>query len=103
LTVTGAVLEPGEVVETLVTGRCDGQVTVLALTDRALMLVDDRQWKPRVERFSLDQSLQVQGWQDDRTASLTLLHAGRQIVVEKILDRPFAVDMAQRIRARIGG
>ena len=101
-TILGAVLEPGEAVETLVVGKCDGQSTVLALTSHSLVLVDDRQWKPRVERFALDQSLQVQGWQDERTASLTLLHAGRQVVVERIVDRPFAVDMAQRIRARTG-
>ena len=40
--------------------------------------------------------------QDDRTASLTLLHGGRQLVVDRIADRPLAVEMAQRIRARTG-
>ena len=96
-------LDPGDVAEALVVGRCDGQVAALALTDRALVLVDDRQWKPRVERFTLDASLQVQGWQDDKTASLTLVVGGRQVVVERIADRPVAVEMAQRIRARTGG
>ena len=58
----------------------------------------------RVQGFYVDPHFgKVQGWQDDRTASLTLLHAGRQVVVERIIDRPLAVEMAQRIRARTGG
>lgn len=103
LAVAGAILEPGELVEALVAGRLDDHPAVLVLTDRALLLADERQWKPVAERLALDPSLQVQGWQDDKTASLTLLSAGRQLVVERIADRPMAVEMAQRIRARTGG
>jgi len=103
LAVAGAVLEPDEVVEAVVAGKLSDVPAVLVLTDRALVLADERQWRPVVQRFALDQSLQVQGWQDDRTASLTLLHAGQQIAVERIADRPLAVEMAQRIRARTGG
>ena len=99
----GAVLEPDEVVESVVVGKLDANVAVLVLTDRALVLADERQWRPVVERFALDSALQVQGWQDDKTASLTLINQGRQIVVDKIADRPLAVEMAQRIRARSGG
>ena len=95
-------LEADEVVEAVVAGRLDGNVAVVVLTDRALVLADERQWRPVVERFALDAGLQVQGWQDDRTASLTLLHGGRQLVVDRIADRPLAVEMAQRIRARTG-
>ena len=102
LAVAGAVLEADEVVEAVVAGRLDGNVAVVVLTDRALVLADERQWRPVVERFALDAGLQVQGWQDDRTASLTLLHGGRQLVVDRIADRPLAVEMAQRIRARTG-
>ena len=80
-----------------------GARAVLALTDRDLVLVDDRTWRPVSERFPLDAGLQVQGWQDDRTASLTLVTAGRQLVVDQIADRPLAVEMAQRIRYRVGG
>jgi hypothetical protein len=101
--VAGAVLEPDEVVESVVVGKLDANVAVLVLTDRALVLADERQWRPVVERFALDSALQVQGWQDDKTASLTLINQGRQIVVDKIADRPLAVEMAQRIRARSGG
>ena len=83
-------------------GRLGGNGAVLVLTDRQLLLVDDREWSPQVERFVLDASLQVQGWQDDRTASLTLVGGGRQLAIEQIADRPLAVDMAQRIRYRTG-
>jgi hypothetical protein len=102
LAVAGAVLEPSEVVEAVVAGRLDDHPAVLVLTDRALVLADERQWRPVVERFALDARLQVQGWQDDRTASLTLLHGGRELVVDRITDRPLAVELAQRIRARTG-
>ncbi len=101
--VAGAVLKDGEVVEASVAGRLDGNPAVLALTDQALVLVDDRQWKPTVERFTVGSDLQVQGWQDDRTASLTIVFGGRQLVVDQIGDRPLAVEMAQRIRYRSGG
>ena len=99
----GAVLKEGELVEAVVAGKYEGNPAVLALTDQALVLVDDRMWRPVSERFTLDAALQVQGWQDDRTASLTLVTGGRQLVVDQIVDRPLAIEMAQRIRYRIGG
>lgn len=102
LAVAGAVLGDGEVVEALVAGKFEGNPAALVLTDQALFLVDDRQWKPTTERFELEGDLQVHGWQDDRTASLTLAVAGRQLVVDQITDRPLAVEMAQRIRYRLG-
>jgi hypothetical protein len=101
--VAGAVLDDGEAVEAVVAGRIDGHGGVLVLTDRRLLLVDERPWRPLVERLAVDAGLQVQGWQDDRTASLTLLAGGRQLVIDQITDRPLAVEMAQRIRYRVGG
>ena len=83
-------------------GVAEGNHATLVLTDRSLLLADERQWRPHHERFTLDGGLQVQGWQDDRTASLTLLTGGRQLVVDGIADRPLAVELAQRIRARTG-
>jgi len=100
--VAGAVLDDGEVVEAVVAGKLEGNGAVLVLTNQALHLVDDRNWKPVTERFDVDSGLQVQGWQDDRTASLTLVASGRQRVLDQIPDRPLAVEMAQRIRYRTG-
>ena len=100
--VAGALLDDGETVECVVGGKLEGNGALLVLTDRALLLVDDRQWKPFTELIQVDAALQVQGWQDDRTASLTLVFGGRQLVVDQIPDRPLAVEMAQRIRYRTG-
>ena len=100
--VAGAVLEDGELVEAVSAGKFEGNAALLVLTDRALILVDDRPWKPTVERITIDGGLQVQGWQDDRSASLTLITANRQMVLESIADKPLAVEMAQRIRYRTG-
>lgn len=101
--VAGAVLEPGERVEALVAGKYEGNPALVILTDRGLLLVDDRPWKPIVERIDVDGSLQVQGMQDNRTASLAFHRNGGQQVVDQIADRALAVEMAQRIRHRSGG
>src|SRR5699024_7614496 len=61
LAVTGVSLEDGEQVEALAAGRFQGNAAILALTDRALILADDRAWKPHVERIDLQPDLQVQG------------------------------------------
>lgn len=95
-------LQDGETVEAVVVGKLEGHAAALVLTDRDLLLTDDRTWKPITERFPIDGGLQVQGWQDERTASLTLVVGGRQLVVDQIPDRPLAVEMAQRIRYRTG-
>lgn len=100
--IAGAMLQDGENVEAVVGGKLEGNGAVLVLTDRSLLLIDDRQWKPVTERINVDPSLQVQGWQDDRTASLTLVSGGHQLVLDQIADRPLAVEMAQRIRYRTG-
>ncbi|HZA00180.1 MAG TPA: hypothetical protein VE575_15575, partial [Acidimicrobiales bacterium] len=43
-------------------------------------------------------SLQAQGWQDDRTASLTFVDGDRHEVIDRIGDRPLAVELAHRLR-----
>jgi hypothetical protein len=100
--VAGAVLPDGETVEAVVAGRVEGHGSVLVLTDRSLVLVDDREWKPLVETIPISSQLEVQGWQDDRTASLTLVAGGRTLVLDQIADRELAVEMAGRIRYRTG-
>jgi hypothetical protein len=100
--VAGAILEDGEQVEAVVAGQFEGNPALLVLTDRNLVVVDDRPWKPLVVRVDVDGSLQVQGMQDNRTATLTVLAAGRQFVIEQIAAKELAVEMAQRIRYRAG-
>ncbi|WP_426572284.1 zinc ribbon domain-containing protein [Aquihabitans sp. McL0605] len=100
--VAGALLREGETVEAVVGGKLEGNAAVLVLTDRSLLLVDDRLWKPFTQVIDVTPTLDVQGWQDDRTASLTLVAEGGQLVLDQIQDRPLAVEMAQRIRYRTG-
>lgn len=100
--VAGALLAEGETVEAIVGGRFEGHGSVLVLTDRSLWLVDDREWRPFAEQIPVSPQLDVQGWQDDRTASLTLVFGGRSLVLDQIPDRPLAVEMAGRIRYRTG-
>ena len=100
--VAGALLGEGETVEAVVGGRYEGHGSVLVLTDRGLWLVDDREWRPFVEQIAVGPQLEVQGWQDDRTASLTLVANGRSLVLDQIADRELAVEMAGRIRYRTG-
>lgn len=101
--VLGAVLDDGEVVELLVPGRFFGESGVLALTDRRLVLVNDREWKPDVERIALAPGLIVQGWQDDRSASLVFTTpGGRATTFDQIHERELAQRLATLVRSRIG-
>jgi hypothetical protein len=100
--VLGAVLEPDDVVEIVVQGRLHGVPGAAALVGSKLVLVNERQWKPDVIVITIGNALQVQGWQDERTASVLLTVGGQQEVIERIPDRLLAVELAQRIRERIG-
>jgi len=99
--VLGAMLREGEVVEALVQGRFRGASGIAALVGGAVVLANDRQWKPDVLRIDLGPGVQVNGWQDERSASLTFVLGGGQQVVESVADRPLAIEMAQRVRDRI--
>ena len=50
----------------------------------------------------VDSNLTVAGMQDERTASLTFQSNEHSVSVERISDRPLAMEMAQRVRARVG-
>lgn len=102
LLAAAVLLEAGETVECAAAGRLEGDPAVAVLTDRRLLLVNERAWAPLVAILAVDANLTVQGWQDSRTASLTFIAAGRQHVLEQITDKPLAVEIAGRIRARNG-
>lgn len=95
-------LREGEVVHSLVVGQVLGVDGVAALTDQRLIFVTEREWKPDVFELPVDATLTVKGMQDDRTASLTFQHGPHSAAIDKISDRPLAMEMAQRIRARTG-
>jgi hypothetical protein len=95
-------LDHAEIVECVAAGRMEGEPAVAVLTDRRILLVNERAWTPSVTSLAVDQSLTVQGWQDSRTASLTFVTGASQHVLEQITDKQLAIEAAGRIRARNG-
>ena len=96
----GVLLRDGEVVECVVQGQIYGANAVAVLTNTRLLIVNDREFKPDIVDIALDASVTVQGWQDDRTASLLIQQGTNSAQLERIGDRPLAMELAQRIRAR---
>src|SRR5690606_38489506 len=84
LAVLSTVLEDGDVVAVVVQGRFRGETAVAALVEGKVLIVNDRQWKPDVVVLPVDAQLVVQGWQDERTASLTFVSGDRHEVIERI-------------------
>ena len=95
------VLAPDEKVESLVGGRYQNEAGVAALTSTRLILVNEHEWVPDVRIVELTPDLVVQGWQDDRTASLIFITEGQSVSFSFIVDRPLAQEMAQLVRARV--
>jgi hypothetical protein len=100
--IASALLDDGEVVECLVQGTYLGSNAVAVLTDRRVLVVNDKEWKPAVATLHLSAGDSVQGFGDDRSASLTFTSGGSQLSVESIGDTALAREMAQRARAQIG-
>jgi hypothetical protein len=96
-------LQPGERVEVLVQGRYRGEDGAAALTDRRIVLANDREWKPDVESIDVGPGLTIQGLADDRSASLTFLRGGTSAVIEGIGEMELAQRFAAVARARSGG
>jgi hypothetical protein len=94
-------LEPDERVEGLVQGVYQSYIAVGALTDRRVLLVNEQEWVPRVRSIPLTADLAVQGWQDDRTASLIFQAEGRSITLSGISDRQLAQGFARLLRDRV--
>ena len=99
--IAGALLDDGEVVEVLVQGRLEGEDAVAVVTDRRVLFVNDREWKPAVLSLPYVHGLVVKGWQDDRTASLVFEFEGRTIAIEQIGDRELAQRVATVVRAKV--
>jgi hypothetical protein len=96
-------LDPGERVEVLVQGRYKGENGAAALTDRRIVLANDREWKPDVEVIDVGPGLTIQGLADDRSASLTFLRGSLSAVIEGIGEKELAQRLASLARARSGG
>ncbi len=101
--VLGVVLDAGEMIEVLVAGRYRGNDGVVALTDRRLVVVNDREWRPDVEELVIVPGTTIQGWQDDRSAAVVIqAPSGATITIDQINEREHAQRLAAAIRARAG-
>jgi len=101
-TVAAALLQEGELVEIMVVGRVLGLDAVAVLTNQRLVVVNDNQLKPLVLTFEVDPQLQVQGWEEGKTASLIFTRGEISARVDSIGDPGLAREMAARTRARNG-
>jgi hypothetical protein len=101
LGILSVILEPDELVEAVVGGRYHNQAAVAALTSTRLLLVNEHEWVPDVRVVEIAPDLEVQGWQDDRTASLIFVTEGQSVSFSFIIDRPLAQELAQLVRARV--
>jgi hypothetical protein len=99
--VATALLADDEMVELIVQGRYQSQAGLIVLTDRRVLIVNDHEWRPDVRVVPIEPELVVQGWQDDRTASLVFVTQGQSVTVSVIVDRPLAQEMAQKVRAKV--
>ena len=96
-------LREGEVVECIVQGQYLGANAVVLLTNERLLVVNDREFRPDVVELAVDNAVTVQGWADERSASLRIQRNETTVQVERIGDRALAQELAQRIRGRAGG
>ena len=88
MAIVAALLEVDEVAEAVVEGEYQHRPAVAVLTDRRVIVANDRRWAPDVRTFGFTPSLVVHGWQDDRRATLVFVLDGVGVVVEAISDRP---------------
>jgi len=100
LGITSVLLEEGELVECLVAGKVNELDGVAVLTDRRLLLHNDRQWAVDQLSLPVDAALGVQGLADGGTATLTFTREAIAVPVSRIADVPLAQELAQRVRAR---
>jgi hypothetical protein len=101
MAILSAMLHEGERVESLVVGQYQNYAGVAVLTSERIMLVNDHEWVPDVREIAITADLVVQGWQDDRTASLVFVTEGVSVTISLIVDRPVAQEMAHAIRAKV--
>ena len=101
--IVSVLLEPGELVECLVAGKVQDLDGLVVLTNKRLVVVNDRQFDPDVVSFAVDAGLTVRGQAEGNTATLTLSRESTYAQVARITDVQLAQELAQRIRARAAG
>ncbi len=95
-------LEAGESVFAAAVGRFQGADAVVAITDRRLLVANDRAWAADVVLVGLGPGLAVQGWADGHNAVLRFERDGKELVVDRIADAEIAREIAGTVRERSG-
>ena len=73
------------------------------VTDRRMLIANARQWEPDIVPVGLEAGLTVQGWQDERAAALVFGRDGHELVIDQIVDREVAQQIAGEVRRRSEG
>ena len=100
LGIASVLLEPGELVECIIAGKVNDLDGLGVLTDRRLLILNDRQFQPDTLSFVVDAQLYVQGIAEGTTATLTFQREGQVAQVARVADVTLAQELAQRVRAR---
>jgi hypothetical protein len=98
LSVCGALLEQGERVIGVVTGQMLGRPAAVAVTQRRVLVVNDRRWQPIVDIYRIGDDLQVRGRHDGHVAALSFADDGHLSMVDGITEVELAVTLAETIR-----
>jgi hypothetical protein len=102
LAVAATALDADEAVLTVVQGRVREIPGVAVVTPRRVLLANEREWAPEVISLPVTATLTVQGWQDEKVAALVFTDGETSETIDRIGDRPLAMELAQRIRAAVG-
>ncbi len=103
LTVCGALLERSERVRCVVTGQMLGCPAAVVLTDRRVLVVNERRWRPIVDIYALGPELSVRGRHDGHVAALSFSDDARLSMVDGIGEVELAVALAKATREPSAG
>ena len=98
IAVCGALLEPDELVAGVVTGQMLGRPAAVAVTDRRVIIANDRRWQPLVDVYQIDSKLVVRGRHDRQVAALSFADMTRLSMIDGITEVELAIELAERIR-----
>ncbi|MDQ2679099.1 MAG: hypothetical protein M3Y51_10175 [Actinomycetota bacterium] len=98
IAVCGALLEPDELVAVVVTGQMLGRPAAVAVTDRRVIIANDRRWQPLVDVYRIDSKLVVRGRHDRQVAALSFADMTRLSMIDGITEVELAIELAERIR-----
>lgn len=99
--VAAALLDESERVEVVVQGRYLGSPGAIVVTATRVLVVNDAPWKPAVRSIPLVAGVTVQGWQDERVATILIRYDDEDTTVDRIPDRLIARELANKIRSRV--